>query len=640
MRNLLPALLGCALFFAPGAKAQTASTAPVATNDQVFDASKTAITIDVLKNDTFTNGPLTIQTLSTPSSGTATINGAAGSQTILYTPSSSFAGFDKFTYSVKDADGNTSNLATVTILSGPPKAVADAINLNFVHTATVHPLLNDVIASADKTTITSFTQGKLGTVTIGDSKTSLTYHAGAGFSTFDSFTYTITDSVGLTSTATVSVIGGNLTASVSGGAVLRDTSGQIVGYVQIYALGSRAFTGKMEAHGKKYRLLGSFNSNDQYIGFATEEGGAKMAVALEFTQQTGGLSLSARLPDGTVGIQDFGTLTNAGLVAAQGRYTVVLPAAEPSATDATTTDSTNTDTSTVNGGTQVTVGNTGIVLNRVGSTPDFSSLFDGSSTTTTSTATNKTIPQGMGWMSIKVDYKGRVGIKGKAGDGRKFGAKGFVAGTDDAPSVVLYVTPRSSIIAGTLSLAAQVADDTATTTTTDTTGTTPITEVSGTLSWTRPPSGSDFYPDGFDLILNATGARYVEPPSDRRGIPEFSTFSATDGGLGDLTTNVRFRKDDHAEEPNPSDDGLTITYHRSSGIFSGAFTAPNNSGKHVHFDGVILQGSSNGGAGVFQGEKKAGMVTLKATSSGSSSTNSGSTTSTNTTDTSSTTTGN
>lgn len=85
---------------------------PVAVDDSAATPAGTAVTIDVLANDSDSAGAALTPTIaSSPAHGTATI-GAGGS--VIYTPASGFVGVDTFTYTVTNPDGGTAT-ATVTV---------------------------------------------------------------------------------------------------------------------------------------------------------------------------------------------------------------------------------------------------------------------------------------------------------------------------------------------------------------------------------------------------------------------------------------------------------------------------------------------------------------------------------------------
>ena len=117
---------------------------------------------------------------------------------------------DTFTYTVRDAAGATST-ATVTITIGgkndAPTANPDAFGAIANVPTTFNVLANDTdIDSGDTRTIQSVdSPSALGATITFDASGNITYTAPAGTSGTDTFTYTIVDSHGATSTATVTV---------------------------------------------------------------------------------------------------------------------------------------------------------------------------------------------------------------------------------------------------------------------------------------------------------------------------------------------------------------------------------------------------------------------------------------------------
>jgi len=89
---------------------------PVARPDSATTFGTTAVTINVLANDSDPDGnPLTVVSVSQPFSGTATIN--AG-KTVTYKPAAGFKGFVQFTYVISDgAGGKASSTIDVNVSS-------------------------------------------------------------------------------------------------------------------------------------------------------------------------------------------------------------------------------------------------------------------------------------------------------------------------------------------------------------------------------------------------------------------------------------------------------------------------------------------------------------------------------------------
>lgn len=99
-----------------GAEQGNVNKAPITTADRAVAVSGSAVTIDVLANDTDDDGdPLTITSVSTPQQGHATTDGVR----VLYTPAPGFQRVDSFSYFVSDGKGGvTAGLVTVTIGDG------------------------------------------------------------------------------------------------------------------------------------------------------------------------------------------------------------------------------------------------------------------------------------------------------------------------------------------------------------------------------------------------------------------------------------------------------------------------------------------------------------------------------------------
>jgi PKD repeat protein/serine/threonine protein phosphatase PrpC len=128
---------------------------PIATNDSYITPVSTALVepagTGILSNDfdpdTGNNTGLTITVGAVPTNGTLTlIDTATGAFT--YTPNPGFFGSDSFTYTLTDAVGAVSNLATVTISVGSLTANGDTYNTAFNTTLNVPPaqgmLANDI----------------------------------------------------------------------------------------------------------------------------------------------------------------------------------------------------------------------------------------------------------------------------------------------------------------------------------------------------------------------------------------------------------------------------------------------------------------------------------------------------------------
>ena len=94
--------------------------APVATNDSASSVNGAAVTINVVANDTDSDGtvdPTSVHIASQPAHGSVSVT---QSGSVVYTPNAGYQGSDSFTYSDSDNQGTMSNIATVTITTTQP----------------------------------------------------------------------------------------------------------------------------------------------------------------------------------------------------------------------------------------------------------------------------------------------------------------------------------------------------------------------------------------------------------------------------------------------------------------------------------------------------------------------------------------
>lgn len=93
----------------------TLNRPPVAVNDSATTARNTAVTINVLGNDSDPDGdPLTVIGVHQPAHGGVVVNSSGANNNITYTPARNFFGLDTFTYTVSDGFGGSAT-ATVTV---------------------------------------------------------------------------------------------------------------------------------------------------------------------------------------------------------------------------------------------------------------------------------------------------------------------------------------------------------------------------------------------------------------------------------------------------------------------------------------------------------------------------------------------
>jgi gliding motility-associated-like protein len=100
---------------AMGQVSNSVQEAPVALNDEATMDEDTSVTIDILANDTDTDGdlnPTSVIITTEPVFGTATVNAITGE--VTYTPDPDFFGWDAITYQVSDLNTNSAS-ATINI---------------------------------------------------------------------------------------------------------------------------------------------------------------------------------------------------------------------------------------------------------------------------------------------------------------------------------------------------------------------------------------------------------------------------------------------------------------------------------------------------------------------------------------------
>ncbi len=199
---------------------QASATVNITVNPRPLEAINDAITvnigssnipIDVLANDfygAFGENPTHPLTLPGGKTATASNNGAPISVVngkVHYTAPANFSGVDTFVYTITDANGYA-DTATVTITVGgnyPAEASNDSFSVDIDTVTNLNILENDMPSDAN---IVSFDATSVEGYPISINGSLLTYSPFGGYSGIDFFNYTIEDSEGIQSTATVTLI--------------------------------------------------------------------------------------------------------------------------------------------------------------------------------------------------------------------------------------------------------------------------------------------------------------------------------------------------------------------------------------------------------------------------------------------------
>ncbi|QTN39610.1 tandem-95 repeat protein [Cryomorphaceae bacterium] len=188
---------------------------PIAVYDSTGTPEDTPVTVDVVSNDSDTDGnidPTTVTIVGGPTNGTATVDPVTGE--ITYTPNPGYTGVDSVLYSVCDdgtplpAECDTAWLAIGVIPTLiPPVAINDTVNTPVNTPVLIDVLVNDSDADGFlvPSTVTVSTPPANGSISIDPVTGAITYTPNAGFTGTDVFTYTVCDNDGLCASAEVIV---------------------------------------------------------------------------------------------------------------------------------------------------------------------------------------------------------------------------------------------------------------------------------------------------------------------------------------------------------------------------------------------------------------------------------------------------
>lgn len=186
----------------------TVTVTPTAAGDSYSTAYNTTLAptaaSGVLANDHGT--ALTAVEDSGPAHATSFTLNSDGS--FSYTPSSSYAGPDSFTYHAVDGSAQATSTVTVNITDGFPAAPVandDIATPDAGGSASGNVLINDTATLPTVTSHSSAAHGAVSLLASGDYTYSPSCAGGSCYSGPDSFTYTLTDAVGQTASATVNV---------------------------------------------------------------------------------------------------------------------------------------------------------------------------------------------------------------------------------------------------------------------------------------------------------------------------------------------------------------------------------------------------------------------------------------------------
>jgi len=224
--------------------------------------------------------------------------------------------------------------------------------------------------------------------------------------------------------------------------------------------------------------------------------------------------------------------------------------------------------------------------------------------TVTLTATDSTIPQGIGYGTLTISKRDDFMLAGALPDGESISVSGSLA--DDVgltavninealayPSVTVKKAKGS--LEGVLFIEDTGSDD-----------------IDGTLTWTKPAQTKGTYPGAIQTNPNISGWLYTAPAKGGSVLPGFTTGQVvlTDTTGFSLTKDVTLTAKNGLTVTNPGTDKLSLTITAATGLFKGSFRYPfGKSYKSATVDGVLSQ-SGTSGIGLFRGPNGSGQVLL------------------------------
>ena len=198
---------------------------PTALDDTIVTNEDVAVTIPVLINDGDADGdPLTITAITQGLNGVVTTNG----HVITYTPALNYYGADSFSYTISDGRGGSAS-ATVRVQVDPindaPIAQDDSATTYAGQLVMIPVLDNDSEVDNGTLTLVGVTGSANGTASIVNAM--IAYTPNSSFTGVDTFTYTVADDQGATSSASVTVtvlVDGRVTVTYQIGSAVDDAN--------------------------------------------------------------------------------------------------------------------------------------------------------------------------------------------------------------------------------------------------------------------------------------------------------------------------------------------------------------------------------------------------------------------------------
>jgi hypothetical protein len=208
---------------------------PIAVADNFTAVAGQLTQLNILANDTdatSTLNPATVVIATQPNSG-ATLSVNASTGVITYLAAVSFSGTDTFTYTVSDYAGEISSPATVTVTVSAP-AITGLVTTPFTGNATSGTATTLSVLTNDTDSTGTITPSSIvivlapneGGKAKANTNGTITYTPASSYVGVETFAYTVKDSNGLTSSATIVTM--TVTAPIQGPVAANTTTGAIV----------------------------------------------------------------------------------------------------------------------------------------------------------------------------------------------------------------------------------------------------------------------------------------------------------------------------------------------------------------------------------------------------------------------------
>jgi len=212
-------------------------------------------------------------------------------------------------------------------------------------------------------------------------------------------------------------------------------------------------------------------------------------------------------------------------------------------------------------------------------------------------ATGTSVPQGNGYAAIVVDAGGDARVAGCLADGTPYVLSGHVANDG---TLALYGVPQGARAGSSLNglLTFRSTD---------------VSDLDGTLTWTRIPDSHDlYYPAGFVTQLPAVGSLFVRPAAGFRPVDVTPGLATAGFGGGNLpqTINVpmMISQADRVAMVTPGQPRVSVGINPYSGVVTGSFVMPDGNLRRS-VGGVVLQ-KQESAFGFFRGINQCGYFSL------------------------------